>query len=64
MCNEKELIPSEKIKKFTNDNKLRNKIARKGRAKYFRHFNSTKVAEFILNKSLGLNKEYFWEKIN
>ncbi len=55
---------SEKIKKFTNDNKLRNKIARKGRAKYFRHFNSTKVAEFILNKSLGLNKEYFWEKIN
>ena len=29
-----------------------------------KYFNSTKVAEFILNKSFGSNKKYFWEKIN
>ena len=38
---------SEKIIKFTNDHNLRNKIARKGRHKYFKYFNSTRVAEFI-----------------
>jgi glycosyltransferase involved in cell wall biosynthesis len=55
---------SEKIVKYTNDNKLRNKIARKGRRKYFKYFNSTKVAEFILNKSFDIKKRYFWENIN
>ncbi len=54
---------SEKIIKFTNDHNLRNKIARKGRDKYFKYFNSTEVAEFILNKSFGLNKRYYWENI-
>ena len=53
---------SEKIIKFSNDNKLRNKIAKKGRAKYFKYFNSTVVAEFILNKTFGANKNYYWEK--
>tara|TARA_B100001057_G_scaffold228076_1_gene228363 strand:- start:4018 stop:6135 length:2118 start_codon:yes stop_codon:yes gene_type:complete len=54
---------SEKIIKFTNDHNLRNKIARKGRHKYFKYFNSTRVAEFILNKSFGLDKKYYWENI-
>ena len=54
---------SEKIIKFTNDHNLRNKIARKGRHKYFKYFNSTTVAEFILNKSFGLDKKYYWENI-
>jgi len=41
---------------------LRQKIAKKGRDKYFKFFNSTIVAEFIINKSLNINKKYFWEK--
>ena len=52
---------SEKIIKYSNDNKLRNKIAKKGRAKYFKHFNSTIIAEFILKKTFGIKKYYFWE---
>ena len=55
---------SEKIIKYSNDNKLRNKIARNGKKKYFRYFNSTNIAEFIINKSFDINKKYFWEKIN
>jgi len=53
---------SEKIVKYSNDNKLRNKIAQKGRIKYFKYFNSTVVAEFIINKTFGVNKKYYWEK--
>ena len=54
----------EKIIKYSNDNKLINKIARNGKKKYFRYFNSTNIAEFIINKSFDINKKYFWEKIN
>jgi len=53
---------SEKIIKFSNDNKLRNKIAKKGRSKYFKYFNSTVIAEFILDKSFNIKKNYYWEK--
>jgi hypothetical protein len=52
---------SEKIIKYNSDHKLRNKIARKGRAKYFKYFNSTLVAEFIINKTFGNKKKYYWE---
>ena len=52
---------SEKIIKYNSDHKLRNKIARKGRAKYFKYFNSTLVAEFIINKTFGNKKRYYWE---
>ena len=55
---------SEKILKYSNDNHLRNKIAKNGKKKYFKYFNSTNIAEFIINKSFGLNKKYFWENIN
>ena len=44
---------SEKILKYNKDNKLRNKIAKKGRNKYFKYFNSTIIAEFIINKTFG-----------
>jgi len=54
---------SEKIIKFSNDNKLRTKIAKKGRMKYFKYFNSTQIAEFIINKSFGIKKKYYWENI-
>jgi len=53
---------SEKIIKYNSDHKLRNKIARKGRAKYFKYFNSTLVAEFIINKTYENKKKYYWEK--
>ena len=53
---------SKKIIKYSNDDALRQKIAKKGRDKYFKFFNSTIIAEFIINKSLNINKKYFWEK--
>jgi len=55
---------SKKIIKYSNDDALRQKIAKKGRDKYFKFFNSTIIAEFIINKSLNINKKYFWEKKN
>ena len=53
---------SEKIIKYSYDNKLRKKIAHKGKNKYFKYFNSNIVAEFIINRTLGNNnKKYYWE---
>ena len=54
---------SEKIIKYNNDYKARNKIAKKGREKYFKYFNSTIVSEFIINKTFKIDKKYFWENI-
>ena len=52
----------EKIKKFKKDDKLRKVIAKKGRDKYVKYFNSNLVAEFIINKSLQINNKnkYLW----
>ena len=53
---------SDKITKYTNDDKSRKKIAKKGRDKYFKHFNSTKIADFIVKKTFSQNNEkFFWE---
>jgi spore maturation protein CgeB len=53
---------SEKILKVSKDEKLRKLIARNGKNKYMKYFNSTNVAEFIINKSLNINnkKKYHW----
>ena len=53
---------SEKILKLTRDDKLRRKIGMKGKLKYLKHFNSTLVAEFIINKTLAINnnKKFYW----
>ena len=53
---------SEKILKISKDEKLRKSIAKNGKSKYMKFFNSTKVAEFIINKTLDLEtkKKYFW----
>ena len=53
---------SEKIIKISNDEKLRKRIGKAGREKYFKYFNSSVVAEFIINKTLDINikKKYFW----
>ena len=55
---------SEKIIKISSDDKLRKKIARNGKKKYMKHFNSDLVSEYIINKSLGIksSKKYLWEK--
>ena len=52
---------SKKIEKYSNDDALRQKIAKKGRDKYFKYFNSTIIAEFIIYKTFNFNKTYFWE---
>ena len=53
---------SEKIEKYSNDDKLRKKIAKNGRDKYFRYFNSTIIADFIIKKSFSLkHKKFYWE---
>ena len=53
---------SEKILKISRDEKLRKSIGKKGKKKYMKYFNSTLVADFIINKTLGrLNKKkYHW----
>ena len=54
---------SYKIVKYSNDNKLRCKIAKKGRDKYFKYFNSTVVADYIVNKTIGTKRRFFWENV-
>ena len=57
---------SEKIIKYSNDDKGRIKIARKGRLKYMKYFNSTIVADYIINNTLNKNykkNKYLWEDI-
>jgi len=53
---------SEKIQKISKDEKLRKKIAKKGKEKYTKYFNSLNVAEFIINKTMDINKKkkFFW----
>jgi len=55
---------SEKIIKIASDEKLRKSIAKAGKNKYLKHFNSTKIAKFIIEKSLEIksNSKYFWER--
>tara|TARA_B100000963_G_C22618405_1_gene668606 strand:+ start:30 stop:2156 length:2127 start_codon:yes stop_codon:yes gene_type:complete len=55
---------SEKITKISRDENLRKKIAFKGKQKYTKYFNSTLVAEFIINKTLDINqkKKFYWNK--
>ena len=55
---------SEKILRVSNDEKLRKSLGKKGKDKYMKYFNSTLVAEYIINKTLGSknNKKFFWDK--
>ena len=53
---------AKKISKLNQNDKLRKKIARNGHKKYFRYFNSTIIADFIIKKTFGNNKtKFFWE---
>ena len=55
---------SEKIIKISGDEKLRKSIAKAGKKKYLKYFNSTKIAKFIIEKTLDIkcNSKYFWER--
>ena len=55
---------SEKITRISSDERLRKKIARKGKLKYMKYFNSDLVSEYIIDKTLDIksNKKYLWEK--
>jgi len=52
------------INELKNNDKKRRSIGQKGRIKYNTHFNSTKVAKFIFEKTLNLklSEKYFWDK--
>ena len=53
---------AKKIIKFNQNDKLRKKIAKNGYKKYFKYFNSTIVADFIIQKTTGnLKKPFYWE---
>jgi glycosyltransferase involved in cell wall biosynthesis len=52
-----------KIKKYAKDDRLRKIIAKNGREKYFKYFNSKIISQYILEKTFDpMNKDYFWEK--
>ncbi len=56
---------AEKIQKISKDEKLRKKIGKNGKEKYMKYFNSTKVADFIINKTFNKDyktKEFIWHK--
>ena len=54
---------AKKIHKYSNNDKLRKEMAKKGRDKYFRYFNSTIIADFIIQKTLGkIEKKFYWEE--
>ena len=54
----------EKIYKYKKNDKERKLIAKNGKLKYFKYFNSTLVAEFIINKTYDINKKYYWDNNN
>ena len=49
---------------FSLVEKLRKSIGKKGKLKYTKYFNSTLVAEFIINKTLDINNKnkYLWHR--
>ena len=55
---------SEKINRYKVDKFDRKKIAKAGKKKYFRFFNSTLVANYILSKTFGFenNEKFIWDK--
>ena len=53
---------SEKIIKYSSDTFSAKKIAKRGYLKYHKFFNSTLVAKFIIDKTLGNKSRFYWEK--
>jgi len=55
---------SYKLNKYQKDHKDRKRIAKNGRNFYFKHFNSTIVANYIIEKTFNMKKQssYIWQK--
>ena len=55
---------SEKIQRISRDEKLRKQIAKKGKAKYMKYFNSNNVAQYIIDQTLEIKTKnnYLWTK--
>ena len=55
---------SEKILQLSHDEKRRKLIAKKGKEKYMKYFNSNLVANYIINKTFDIKNsvKYLWEK--
>ena len=53
---------AKKISRLNQNDKLRKNIAKNGHKKYFKYFNSTIIADFIIQKTIGNQKtNFFWE---
>ena len=53
---------AKKIIKFNKNDKLRRKIAKNGREKYHKYFNSKMIARYIISKTYNVKKDkFFWE---
>ena len=54
---------SDKLKYYKNNSDERRRIAHNGQKKYFKLFNETEVAKYIVNKSLDINNyKPIWDK--
>ncbi len=55
---------AEKVLKYSYDDNLRKKIAKNGRDKYFKFFNSNLVAQYIIDKTFDQKSKnrYLWHK--
>ena len=51
----------DKILKYKKDDKMRRSIAKNGHNKYHKHFNSSLIARYITNKTLGIKSKFYWE---
>ena len=49
---------SEKLSKYKKDTKLGKEIAKNGKKKYFKHFNSNIVADYIISKTFDIKNKY------
>ena len=52
---------AKKIVKYSQNDKLRRRIAKNGRNKYFKYFNSSIIAKYIIDKTYGNKTKCFWE---
>ena len=52
---------SEKIKRYSKNDRDWRKIAKNGHKKYQKHFNSTNVSNYIIDKTFGIKSKYYWE---
>ena len=55
---------SNKINFYSKNHKIRNKIARAGRNKYHKNFDSKIVAQYMINKTMGYKskQKFIWDK--